>query len=259
MIFDKIEPILTLNELIEYGEYVETWLKDQVKQSNKKGVIVGLSGGIDSALVAAISNKVFGKNCHTISMMINPRLEDEKDINELVKQLNLNHEYINLLDSFETIEKKLNLSNKLAIANIKPRLRMLTLYAKAQELDLLVLGTDNLDEAYLGYFTKYGDGAADLLPIVRLTKSEVRQLSKYYGVTDSIINKAPSAGLWENQTDEDEMGISYNQVDDFLRNNSIDATAKERINHLHKISEHKRIPIPKPNHLPEFILKLRSK
>ncbi|SYV96994.1 NAD+ synthetase, partial [Mycoplasmopsis edwardii] len=98
--------------------------------------------------------------------------------------------------TFESLVSNFDLSNKLAISNIKPRLRMTTLYALAQENDYLVLGTDNADEVFIGYFTKFGDGGADLLPISKITKGEVRFLASLMNVPGSIINKAPSAGLW---------------------------------------------------------------
>ena len=123
---------------------------------------------------------------------------------------------------------------------------MVALFAYAQEHSSLVLGTDNMDERYVGYFTKYGDGAADLLPIVYLTKSEVREAAKLYGLSSVLANRTPSAGLFEGQTDETEMGVSYKDLDDFLLGKEINPKAKERIEYLHKISEHKRVDIPTP-------------
>ena len=125
-------------------------------------------------------------------------------------------------------------------------MRMVALFAYAQEHRGLVLGTDNADERYVGYFTKYGDGAADVLPIVHLTKNEVRQASKLYGISDDLADRVASAGLFEGQTDEGEMGIKYDDLDNFLLGKEIDPKAKERIEYLHRISEHKRNPIPKP-------------
>ena len=125
-------------------------------------------------------------------------------------------------------------------------MRMVALFAYAQEHSSLVLGTDNMDERYVGYFTKYGDGAADLLPIVYLTKGEVREAAKLYGLSSVLANRTPSAGLFEGQTDETEMGVSYKDLDDFLLGKEINPKAKERIEYLHKISEHKRVDIPTP-------------
>ena len=125
-------------------------------------------------------------------------------------------------------------------------MRMLALYAFAQEKNGLVLGTDNKDERYVGYFTKWGDGAADLLPIVHLTKGEVREAAKLYGISENLANRTPSAGLFEGQTDEKEMGVTYKDLDDYLLGKKVSDEAKARIEHLHKVSEHKRNPIPEP-------------
>ena len=102
-----------------------------------------------------------------------------------------------------------------------------------------------MDEAYVGYFTKYGDGAADVLPIVRLTKAEVREAAKIYGVSDDLAERTPSAGLFEGQTDETEMGIKYDDLDAYLLGKKVPADVKKRIEHLHKISAHKRTLIPR--------------
>ena len=134
----------------------------------------------------------------------------------------------------------------LSKSNLKVRIRMTILYAYGQTHRSLVLGTDNMDEHYTGYFTKYGDGAADLLPIVHLTKGEVVASAKIKGVPDYLAERVPTAGLFEGQTDEVEMGVKYKDLDDFLLGKEIDPKVKERIEHLHRISEHKRAPIPTP-------------
>ena len=123
---------------------------------------------------------------------------------------------------------------------------MCALFAYAQEHSGLVLGTDNWDERYVGYFTKYGDGAADLLPIVHLTKQEVRDACKMLGLSEDLYNRVPSAGLFEGQTDEKEMGVLYVDLDNYLLGKEVNLEAKKRIEHLHKISEHKRVEIPTP-------------
>ena len=127
---------------------------------------------------------------------------------------------------------------------------MTILYAYAQKMSGLVVGTDNMDERYTGYFTKYGDGAADVLPIVYLTKGEVVKACKLYGIRDSLAERTPTAGLFEGQTDETEMGVKYADLDKYLLGGQIDEKSVQRIEHLHRISEHKRNPIPTPE---EFI------
>jgi NAD+ synthase len=121
--------------------------------------------------------------------------KDIEDINKLINKINIDSEFIDLKPTFNQIKKSLNISNKQSISNIKPRLRMTSLYAIAQKHNYLVLGTDNKIEWEIGYFTKYGDGGVDLLPIVQLLKSDVKNIAKILNVPDSIINKQPSAGL----------------------------------------------------------------
>jgi NAD+ synthase len=128
-------------------------------------------------------------------MPISDRIKDKEDGIELCKTIDLDYSIIELKTEYESMSSKLKLSTDLTKANLQARLRMSTLYALGQEKNYLVLGTDNYAEYYLGYFTKYGDGGCDLLPIVQLHKSEVFKLAKMLKLPDSIINKAPSAGL----------------------------------------------------------------
>lgn len=233
--------------LEKYLSEIEQFLQDYLNESHCESYVLGLSGGVDSSLVAAIARKAVGKDklfCYALD--VESSKNDIDDAKEVAKQLDLNLEIINLTDTYHSYLK--NLSKKeltrLTKSNLKVRMRMVALFAFAQEHHALVLGTDNADERYVGYFTKYGDGAVDLLPIVHLTKSEVRQASKFYGLDDKLINRIPSAGLFEGQTDESEMGISYIDLDNYLLGKVVNSDVKKRIEHLHKISEHKRVPIP---------------
>jgi len=138
---------------------------------------------------------------------------------------------------------------KLSRANMKARLRMCILYAISNYLNYLVVGTDNAAEIYTGYFTKYGDGAADIMPLAHLTKKEVRTWSKEVGVPENIINKLPTAGLWGDQTDEEEMGVTYDDIDKFLEGKQIPEKEYGIIRELHRKSEHKRrIPTYPPKY-----------
>lgn len=236
-------------KLEQYLLEIEQFLKDYLESSKMDSYVLGLSGGVDSSLVAAIARKAVGKDklfCYAINIESNPK--DVEDAAKLAKQLDLNLEIIDLTDTYHSYLEKLHGTDfiRLTKSNLKVRMRMVAIFAYAQEHRGLVLGTDNADERYVGYFTKYGDGAADLLPIVHLTKSEVRQASKLYGVSNDLADRVATAGLFEGQTDEGEMGISYKDLDDFLLGKEIDPKVKERIDYLHKISEHKRIPIPEP-------------
>lgn len=236
-------------ELKEYLLEIEKFLQEYLEQSRCKGYVLGLSGGVDSSLVAAIARKAVGKDklfCYSIS--IDSDKADVDDAIQVAKELDVNLEVINLTDTFNSYLKELKGEEfiRLTKSNLKVRMRMVALFAYAQEHSSLVLGTDNMDERYVGYFTKYGDGAADVLPIVYLTKSEVIEAAKLYGLSKVLAERVPSAGLFEGQTDEDEMGIKYADLDNFLLGKEVDEATKARIEHLHKISEHKRVDIPTP-------------
>ena len=130
--------------------------------------------------------------------------------------------------------------NELAVANIKPRLRMTTLYAVAQTLNYLVVGTDNKSEMVMGYFTKWGDGGYDFNPLSDLTMQEVLELGKELGVPEPILTKAPSAGLWEGQTDEKEMGVTYKAIEEYIKTGTTDPASLEIIEKTNKRTAHKR-------------------
>ena len=236
-------------ELKEYLVEIEKFLKEYLENAHCKSYILGLSGGVDSSLVAAIAKKAVGKDrlyCYAIDVESNKT--DIEDAKEVARQLDINLEVINLTKTYHRYLKDLHGKDftRLTKSNLKVRMRMTVLFAFAQEHSGLVLGTDNMDERYVGYFTKYGDGAADILPIVYLTKAEVRKAAEFYGVSKVLANRIPTAGLFEGQTDESEMGVTYADLDAFLLGKEIDPKSKERIEYLHKISEHKRVDIPTP-------------
>ena len=208
------------------------WLRDSVKEANCKGIVYGLSGGVDSAVIAALSKLAFGDESLAIMMPINSSFEDEIDAKLVIDKFNLNAIKVDLSRTYsefvEVVEKG---GNQMAYANVKPRLRMTTLYYYAQLKGYLVVGTSNKSEFTVGYFTKYGDSGSDLMPLVDFTKKEI---------PDKIIQKPPSAGLFEDQTDEDEMGFTYNDLEKYINNEKIDERIEEKINKMVKISEHKR-------------------
>lgn len=225
---------------------LSSWIENKVTEAKAKGVVLGLSGGIDSAVVAILCKKVFFKNtlalitpCHSINKDIEDALEFAKEFSISYKIINLSEIYDSFISLIETKEKKTDF--KLAKANIKPRLRMTTLYYFANKLNYLVIGTGNKSELMVGYFTKYGDGGVDILPLGNLLKSQIIELAEYLEITQKIIQKPPSAGLWEGQTDEGEMGISYGQLDKYIKTGQLDNQGvEEKIQKKIILSKHKR-------------------
>ena len=217
------------------------WLRDSVKEANCKGIVYGLSGGVDSAVIAALSKLAFGDESLAIMMPINSSFEDEIDAKLVIDKFNLNAIKVDLSKTYSEFVKVVEKGdNQMAYANVKPRLRMTTLYYYAQLKGYLVVGTSNKSEFTVGYFTKYGDSGSDLMPLVDFTKKEIFELARYLEIPDKIIQKPPSAGLFEDQTDEDEMGFTYNDLEKYINNEKIDERIEEKINRMVKISEHKR-------------------
>lgn len=227
------------------------WIKEQVESAGLNGAIVGVSGGIDSAVVAHLIKKAFPDHSLGLIMPCKSNPNDQEDAMKVIHSSGINHYTIDLTSThnamFQSIKSALEASGEwideraqLGDANARARLRMTTLYTVANNYGYMVIGTDNAAEWHTGYFTKYGDGGVDLVPLVNFTKGEVREMAQILGVSDDIIHKAPSAGLWEGQTDENEMGTTYNMIDKFLQGEEIPAQDLEVINKLHKRSEHKR-------------------
>ncbi len=207
------------------------------KYVGKKNVFIGISGGIDSALVAFLCVKALGFKRVFGLLMPYGRQTDILDSFIVVKQLNIKY----FQKDIKPIVDKYKISpNKYVLANLMSRTRMAILYAYANHKNGLVVGTTNKSELAIGYFTKFGDGGCDLEPIAELYKSEVYKMSKNLNVPKIIIDKKPTAGLWPNQTDEGEFGFSYIQLDRFLQGNHINPEIEVKIQDLIKNSEHKR-------------------
>jgi NAD+ synthase len=195
---------------------ISEWIKREVERAKCKGVVFGLSGGVDSSVVGILCKKAFPHNHLALLLPCFTSKEDLEDANLVVEKFGLNSKMINLEPVFLEFSRILGIdpdSRELSVANIKPRLRMITLYYFANKMNYLVVGTGNKSELTMGYFTKYGDGGVDILPIGDLTKSEVYKLARALGVPERIIKKPPSAGLWPGQTDEGEMGVKYKELD----------------------------------------------
>ncbi|HZJ89278.1 MAG TPA: NAD(+) synthase [Bacilli bacterium] len=235
----------------KYKDYLVSYLKDYNKNFN--GYILGLSGGLDSAVAALLAQEAVS-DVLVVIINIASTEKDLKDARNFVKDFKLRFLEINLTDEYNALVQNLESHmplNELAKINLKARLRMVTLYSLGQTENKLILGTDNLAEIYTGYFTKYGDGAADLYVLSELTKTEVYELASLLSVPAYITSKVPSAGLYDTQTDEDEIGVTYALLDAFLRGEKIEATAEKRILHLHNISVHKREKITRPKRYKE--------
>ncbi|MFA7652314.1 MAG: NAD+ synthase [Candidatus Omnitrophota bacterium] len=196
---------------------IVAWIRKKAKDAKAKGIILGLSGGIDSAVVCALSKEAVGKdNVLGLLMPCNSHSRDIKDAKIVAEKLKIKTRSVNLSGVYDSFLKILPKASNLALANLRPRLRMAALYYFANKFNYLVCGTGNKSELMAGYFTKYGDGGVDILPIAGLLKKDVRRLAKELGIPVQIITKAPTAGLWPGQTDEGEMGITYNELDDIL-------------------------------------------
>lgn len=247
-----------MNRIIdEKVNHIVEWLRSQVENSGTNGLVVGLSGGIDSSVVAFLIKKAFPENSMGVIMPCKSNEKDKNDAIELAKAAGLKHIIVDLTDDQDNILGKVtnelikgkfdtDKNRRLADANLRARMRMSTLYTVANSLNYLVVGTDNAAEVYTGYFTKYGDGGVDILPIANLTKREVYEWARQLGVPQAVLDRPPSAGLWEGQTDENEMGTTYNMIDDLLEGKEIPKKHRDIIERLNKRTAHKRNMPPAP-------------
>ncbi len=214
----RIENALRINPTAVERKLV-AFIEKRVKGAGADGVVVGVSGGIDSSVVACVCAKALGsKKILGISMpessITNPH--DVADARDITNKLGVGFRVIDIAPIVYTMRQNLpgyKIGAPIPAANIRPRLRMAVLYYYANLLNRLVVGSGNRSELRAGYFTKYGDGAADLLPLGGLYKTQVKKLAEHLGLPKRIINKVPSAGLWRGQTDEGELGISYEKLD----------------------------------------------
>lgn len=259
------------------------WIRKQVGEAGADGVVFGLSGGIDSATVCGLAALALEPDrCLGLIMPIGSAPQDEALAREVARRFAVPTVRVGLEPAFDAMLAALDGAPDrgvgedggerarsgdkggqveeagqgrrtsadddamhLARANLKPRLRMLTLYYHANLKNLLVLGTGNRDEFAVGYFTKHGDGAADAFPLADLLKSEVRGLARHLGVPDHVVEREPSAGLWAGQTDEAELGVTYEQLDRYLATGtSGDAAADATIRSRQQAARHKTMPAP---------------
>jgi len=250
--FDDYEPM---------RKVIVNFIKDYVAKAGVSGVVLGLSGGIDSSLVAALACEAIGPEKVLGIMMPVDAEKDAKNIEDaklIAEKLGIKYEIFELKQAVAAYDS-LNL-DKVALGNLAARLRMVTWYARANQENRLVLGTSNKTETMIGYFTKYGDGGTDILPIAELYKANVWDLARHVGVPESLIEKAPSAGLWEGQTDEKEIGVTYPELDsiiflhlekgmseDEIVSWGIEKSKVEKVLKMMNRSKHKRETLPRPN------------
>lgn len=231
--------------IVDFSKKIESivsWIDEYIKRSNAKGIVFGVSGGIDSALLCAIANKYFPSKSLALTMHIENNQEDIDDAELVLNTFNkVERVNVDLEKAYNSMTSILSPNLKIeTLGNLKSRLRMVALYSYAQEKEYLVAGTSNAAEYVTGYFTKYGDSGSDILPLVNFPKSYIIECAKLLGVPEKIINKKPSAGLRPNQYDEDELGLEYKVIDDFLLGNFLDNKDLVQIIKLQINSDHKR-------------------
>lgn len=221
------------------------YIKETLKKANAKGVVFGNSGGKDCALVGILCKKAT-ENVLGVAMPCESKQNYEQDMTDALKLAELfeiENIVVDLTDAKTIINdriKSLIEVAKQANSNIAPRLRMTALYTIAQSLGYLVAGTGNLSEITMGYFTKWGDGAYDFNPISDLTVTEVYEFLNFLNAPESIIAKKPSAGLFEGQTDEEEMGLAYSDIDKYILVQNTPEAVSKKIQKANQLSEHKR-------------------
>jgi len=228
------------------AEKLVQWIKDKVLAGGCKGVVVGISGGLDSSVLAVLCQRAFPESTLGVVMPCYSCQEDSEHARAVASKFSIPTINVVLDDIYDALFKKLpdykgdTAVSHVAQANLKVRLRMLTLYYIANQRRYMVAGSGNRSELAVGYFTKYGDGGVDIMPLGSLVKGQVKELAGFLGVPSAIIDKPPSAGLWEGQTDEGELGFSYDELDRFLLTGEASDEVKRKIESRMAASEHKR-------------------
>ena len=252
-----------MNRIIDYknlSEQIEKWIKNYAQSNGIETLVIGVSGGIDSAVVSTLCSRT---NIPTIAvgMPLNSKPENTRLSNlqlDFLSKLNVQTIEVELSDTFKSFENTIphHFKSELASANSKSRLRMMTLYHIAANRNGLVVGTGNKVEDFgIGFFTKYGDGGVDISPIADLLKSEVRQLAAYLKVPQSILNAKPTDGLFgDDRSDEDQIGANYDELEWAMQQMELgkkgaDFSGREAdvfgiYNRLHSANQHKMQPIP---------------
>lgn len=246
------------------AEKIALWMRRQVTVGGAHGLVVGLSGGVDSAVVARLCQMATRGDVLGVLLPCQSDPQDETDARLVAQHFSLPVTLVRLDSAYEELIKATDAraggrfadtppivppgDNRTAAGNLKARLRMAALYFLANSLNYLVAGTGNRSEIEIGYYTKYGDGGVDMLPLGSLLKAQVYQLARELDIPAPIIEKVPTAGLWPDQTDEGEIGFTYRQLETYLDEGpeAISPALALRIDRLMRASEHKRTMPPSP-------------
>lgn len=247
-------------------KHIVRFIKESVKKADAKGVVVGLSGGLDSAVVTKLAADAIGPE-NVLNVFMPSRATPHKDYKltmDLCDDWGTEYRIADIQPTVDALAAVLQSDEgeHTERGNISARIRMTVLYNLARKYGYIVAGTSNQSELMTGYFTKFGDGASDIIPLANVYKMQVRQIAKIIGIPDEIVDRPPSAGFWEDQTDEEEMGISYTELDLILYNFEMDSTDKDiaktmdipievvaGIREQVKSTEHKRMPAMRPGTL----------
>ena len=254
--FQKVKSFF-IDELhvADYAARIAAWIKEKVEQANQKGVVLGMSGGVDCSVAARLC-QLGSVDVLLVLMPYGDDMKTTKSYDHAMSLIEKFHFPCHIFDIQPAVDKLTLPENSplyhtqkaridLSRTNIRPRVRMTYLYQLAQADSRLVLGTGNLSERTVGYFTKWGDGACDLNPLAMLTKQEIYTLARYLEVPQCIIDKKPSAGLWDSQTDEDDLGLTYAQIDAYILNGTSGSQEADRkIEERIAMSSHKHTPVP---------------
>lgn len=246
--------VINSENVAEMASKIASWIHSKVNENQRQGVVLGMSGGVDCAVVARLC-QLANVDAHLILMPYGDDMVNSQSYEDAMKLINEFQFHYHIYDIQPAVDAlKITDCNILAQStednrllsdiNIRPRVRMSYLYQVGQLWSRAVIGTGNLVERTVGYFTKWGDGGTDFNPLGMMTKQEVYVLAEYLKVPQSIIDKKPSAGLWEGQTDEDELGILYIDLDQYvLTGTSGKPDVDIKIKAREQSSEHKRQPI----------------
>jgi NAD+ synthase len=230
---------------------ISVWMQNQVKEAGAKGLVFGMSGGIDSSVVAVLSKMACGENVLGMIMPCHSNPASAEDARLVARKFGIKTHFADLTATYDVLVPRIPHVEGFELTNVRPRLRMTALYCAAQALGYLVAGTSNKTEIDIGYYTKWGDGGSDLLPLGNFYKRQVYDLAHELDMPEEIINKAPTADLWEGQTDENEIGMTYDELDSILAAltsgeiSGFDSDSVDRVRRLIADSDHKRLPIPR--------------